>query len=64
MSDIPFVIGDKSVADAENEKFAKIQQLLEESNLSPEDLTAISESVLQWAQDAALDTIDTEQEIL
>lgn len=64
MSDIPFIIGDKSIADAENEKLAKIQQLLEESNLSPEDLTAISEAALLWAQDAVEDNVDTDTETL
>lgn len=52
MADIQFTVGDKELADAENNKLSKIQNIIEESDLSPEDMTLISKAIFEWANDS------------
>lgn len=47
MADIQFTVGDKELADAENNKLSKIQNIIEESDLSPEDMTLISKAIFE-----------------
>ncbi len=43
--DIQFTVGDKDIADTENSKLTNIQKILDDSNLSDEDLTLLTQAI-------------------
>ena len=60
--DIQFTVGDKDTAEFENSKLAKIQEMLDGSDLSEEDLTLLTQAIGEGANDTLqdLDSDDTE----
>lgn len=52
MSDIQFTVGDKEVADTENNKLSALQDMLQEANLTEEDKTLLTQAIFDWAQDS------------
>ena len=53
--DIQFTVWDKEIADIENSKLSKIQNILKDVDLPPEDLTLVTQAIFEWAQDSLLE---------
>ena len=53
--DIQFTIGDKEIAELENDKLSAIQSILKESELDPDDLTLVTNAIFEWAQDSLIE---------
>ena len=45
--DIQFTVGDKEIADIESKKLSSFENILQESNLSPEDLTLVTQAIFE-----------------
>lgn len=53
--DIQFTVGDKEIADIESKKLSSFENILQESDLSPEDLTLVTQAIFEWANDAKIE---------